>query len=100
MALKIHRFRPRARLLPLLGDQLIRDSRLAVFELVKNACDADASKVTVLLDAVSTTKGRIVVVDDGDGMSYKTVTDVWLEPGTDFRTRQRPKWRAFIDSWS
>ncbi len=30
-------FRPRARLMLLLGDQLIRDTGLAVFELVKNA---------------------------------------------------------------
>jgi hypothetical protein len=35
-------FTPRARLLSLLGDQLIRDAGIAVFELVKNAYDADA----------------------------------------------------------
>ena len=43
-------FRPRARLLQLLGDELIGSSRLAVFELVKNAYDADANTVTVRLD--------------------------------------------------
>lgn len=42
-------FRPRARLLQLLGDQLIGTPRLAVFELVKNAYDADSEKVTVTL---------------------------------------------------
>ena len=46
-------FKPRARLLLLLGDQLIRDAGIAVFELVKNAYDADASKVTVLMSDVS-----------------------------------------------
>ena len=40
-------FRPRARLLKLLGDQLIASARLAVFELVKNAYDADANRVVV-----------------------------------------------------
>ena len=35
-------FRPRARILQLLGDELIGSPRLAVFELVKNAYDADA----------------------------------------------------------
>ena len=35
-------FRPRARVLQLLGDELIGSARLAVFELVKNAYDADA----------------------------------------------------------
>lgn len=40
-------FKSRARLLQHLGDQLIGTPRLAVFELVKNAYDADASKVSV-----------------------------------------------------
>lgn len=40
-------FRPRARLLQLLGDQLIGTPRLAVFELVKNAYDADAESVSL-----------------------------------------------------
>ena len=33
-------FRPRARMLQLLGNELIASDRLAVFELVKNAYDA------------------------------------------------------------
>jgi len=36
-------FRPRARVLQLLGDELIGSPRLAVFGLVKNAYDADAN---------------------------------------------------------
>lgn len=35
-------FKARAHLLKLLGDELIGDDRLAIFELVKNAYDADA----------------------------------------------------------
>ena len=42
-------FRPRARILQLLGDELIGSPRLAVFELVKNAYDADAETVRVVL---------------------------------------------------
>jgi hypothetical protein len=34
-------FKPRAPMLVLLSDQLIRDAGIAVFELVKNAYDAD-----------------------------------------------------------
>ena len=44
-------FKPRARMLLLLGEQLIRDPGIAVFELVKNAYDADATQVTVELTA-------------------------------------------------
>src|SRR3954453_10659993 len=85
-------FQPRARLLVLLGDQLIRDAGVAVFELVKNAYDADAASVAVRLENVeSQEKGRIVVRDDGVGMDWDTVTGVWLEPGTDTRQKQRER---------
>lgn len=43
-------FRVKPRLLRLLGDQLIRDANLAVFELVKNAYDADATRCSVTLE--------------------------------------------------
>jgi len=83
-------FRPRARLLVLLGEQLITNEVIAVVELVKNAYDADASKVEVLLDnVVEPSKGQIAVEDNGTGMSLDTILNVWLEPATDFRKRQR-----------
>ena len=83
-------FKPRARLLRLLGDELIRDPNIAIFELVKNAYDADASYSRVLmLDVHDRQSGSIVVRDDGTGMNWDTLTGVWLEPGTDFRKRQR-----------
>ena len=83
-------FRPRARLMLLLGDQLIRDSGLAVFELVKNAYDADATRCDVTLENICNEHGgRIIVEDDGVGMSSNIVKLVWLEPGTDNRREQR-----------
>lgn len=56
-------FNPKARLLQLLGDQLIGTKILAVFELVKNSYDADASRVTVTLKNINTEKSSIVVKD-------------------------------------
>ena len=82
-------FRPRARLLQLLGDELIGSPRLAVFELVKNAYDADATSVTVILKNIERLNASIVVQDDGDGMTLKTIRDIWLVPGHDHRARQR-----------
>jgi signal transduction histidine kinase len=82
-------FRPRARLLQLLGDQLIGSPKLAVFELVKNAYDADASFVRVRLENLTKREPRIVVEDDGQGMSLATIQNVWLVPGDDHRERQR-----------
>src|SRR5271165_7023011 len=82
-------FRPRARLLQLLGDQLIGTPRLAVFELVKNAYDADAKTVTVTLENVDGPVPSIVVVDDGEGMTLSTIRDIWLVPAHDHRELQR-----------
>nr|WP_272210218.1 ATP-binding protein [Marinicella sp. W31]MDC2876083.1 ATP-binding protein [Marinicella sp. W31] len=82
-------FRPRARLLQLLGDQLIGSARLAVFELVKNAYDADASKVDIHFYDLDNPDARIVIRDDGEGMDRETIEEVWLEPGADYRERQR-----------
>ena len=87
-ALRLH-FRPRARILQLLGDELIGSPRLAVFELVKNAYDADAETVRVVLNNIERSDASIVVEDDGDGMTLETIRDIWLVPGHDHRARQR-----------
>lgn len=82
-------FRPRARLLQLLGDELIGSARLAVFELVKNAYDADANKVVVSIDLASQDESGITIEDDGEGMTLDVLRSVWLIPGNDHRQRQR-----------
>ena len=82
-------FRPRARMLQLLGDELIGSARLAVFELVKNAYDADANEVVVRLDLDSARGPAITVVDDGEGMTLDVLRSVWLVPGDDYRQKQR-----------
>ena len=83
-------FKPRARMLLLLGDQLIRDAGIAVFELVKNAYDADSPNAKVTMSHVTDIDhGKIVIEDLGTGMDFDTVTNVWLEPGTDYRVQQR-----------
>lgn len=82
-------FRPRARILQLLGDELIGSARLAVFELVKNAYDADARMVRIVLADVESANASIIVEDDGDGMALETIRDIWLVPGHDHRARQR-----------
>jgi signal transduction histidine kinase len=81
--------RPRARILVLLGDQLIASPRLAVFELVKNAYDADAENVSVTLEGIDGEEPVIEIVDDGEGMTFETIRDIWLVPGDDHRQKQR-----------
>jgi signal transduction histidine kinase len=73
-------FRPRARLLKLIGEELISDEVVAITELVKNAHDADASTVTVSFQGVTRPGGEIVVQDDGCGMDPDTFLGGWMEP--------------------
>lgn len=84
-------FRPRARLLQLLGDQLIGSPRLAVFELVKNAYDADSTVSVVTLQDIGGDSPSIVVQDDGEGMTLSTITDIWLVPGHENKQRKRER---------
>jgi signal transduction histidine kinase len=83
--------RPRARLLRTLGEELISNEVVAVIELVKNAYDADATRVLIrFIGALEPGKGCIEVIDDGHGMALKTVQTVWMEPATlSKRTRLR-----------
>jgi signal transduction histidine kinase len=74
------KLRPRARLIGLIGEDLISDEPVAVVELVKNSYDADATHVMVEFSGEANT--RLVVEDDGHGMNLDTVISSWFEPGT------------------
>ncbi|UBM25737.1 ATP-binding protein [Pseudomonas sp. p1(2021b)] len=76
------KMRVQSHVLKLLGDQLIGHDRLAVFELVKNSYDADATKVDVTLNLESPTP-FISISDDGCGMNLSDIESKWLEVGTD-----------------
>jgi signal transduction histidine kinase len=73
-------FQPRARLLKLIGEDLISDEVVALAELVKNSHDADASTVTVTFRGVAAPGGSIEVQDDGAGMDMSTLLGRWMEP--------------------
>ncbi|WP_343638269.1 ATP-binding protein [Roseateles sp.] len=64
--------------LALLGDQLIGDEKLAIFELVKNSYDADANSVLVSLNLTRPGEGSIVIHDDGHGMGRNGIEQGWL----------------------
>lgn len=77
----------------LLGDELIGDDRLAVFELVKNSYDADATRVSITLDLSN--PPSITVQDFGGcGMDDNDIIQKWMEVGTDCKrgkNRRRTK---------
>jgi signal transduction histidine kinase len=80
-------FKPKANILVLLGEELIKNPVMAIYELVKNSYDADSTYVNLDFLNVndSTNKTTIIIEDDGVGMTEDIIKNVWLEPGTDFR---------------
>ena len=81
-------FKPRARMLLQLGDQLIKNESVALVELVKNSYDADATLVDIILSNIDNKKdGQIIIKDNGWGMDLYTIINCWLEPGSDSKSK-------------
>ncbi len=71
-------FRISAGLKNIIGRDLISDKYIAIFELVKNAYDAGASKVNISFVNDSNGDGEIVISDNGCGMTYDDIVEKWL----------------------
>ena len=84
-------FRFHSRELEALGRDLVTSDVVAVMELVKNSYDAMATtvRVSIHLGDENSTDPFIEVADNGHGMDFHTVVDVWSVIGTPFR-RDRP----------
>lgn len=86
----VYKFRPSARLIRTIGDDIIKDVHAAVIELIKNAYDADANNVNLkFTDLASAEKTKIIIKDDGHGMNYETVVKNWMVPATDDKLSRR-----------
>ena len=73
-----------AALLRELGQRLIGRAHIALAELVKNSYDADAHTCRIDVEG-----DRIVVSDDGHGMSKKEFIDYWMRIGTTHKVDSR-----------
>lgn len=71
-------FRVSAGLKNLIGRDLISDKYIAVFELVKNSYDAGASKVEISYLVSDEGVGKIIISDNGSGMTYNDIIQKWL----------------------
>jgi signal transduction histidine kinase len=79
-------FRPKAHILILLGEELIKSPVMAIYELIKNSYDADATRVSVTFNDIDDAdNASIEILDNGTGMTAEILQNVWFEPGTDFR---------------
>lgn len=100
MATEEH-FRVSSHLKDIIGQDLVTNEFVAVFELVKNSFDAGARRVDIAID---NDHGEMWIVDDGKGMDAAGIHDRWLfvaysakKDGTeqagvhaDYRDRIRP----------
>ena len=71
-------FSVETRVLRELGERLVKQPEVAIVELIKNAYDADAAECAVEYNPQS----RIVVEDDGTGMTLDRFTSAWMRIGT------------------
>ncbi len=68
----------------LIGRDLITDRITALFELVKNCYDANATEVKIVFENVGNICPNtfIRIVDNGVGMSFEDIRDKWMVIGT------------------
>jgi hypothetical protein len=93
----IQKIRPAGRHILTIGRDLIKDSQAAIIELVKNAYDADASRVDITFE-VSQNRDKLIITvkDDGHGMTQDVVVGKWLVPSTNDKSERKisPKGRV------
>jgi signal transduction histidine kinase len=83
-------FRPRARLVSILGEHLISDQAVGLIELVKNAYDADATEVEIELLGLGAPDTTVVIVrDNGFGMTLGDIEGKWLSPAVDHKEKDK-----------
>lgn len=94
-------FKPRARIIKTIGEELISNDNVAVVELVKNSYDADSPIVEITFNGIvkerqegkkikkyiDKTDASIVIYDEGKGMDFHTIETAWMEPATNFKKK-------------
>lgn len=72
-------FRISSALKDIIGKELITDEFVAVFELVKNSFDANATKVQIIFkNQYNEKNAKLIIIDDGKGMDYAELKNKWL----------------------
>lgn len=86
------RFKTHVQLKNIIGKDLINDDNIAILELVKNSFDANAKRVSIIfknikdnndhlvetIDDINESTSRIIISDNGVGMSFADIRDKWL----------------------
>lgn len=65
-----------------LGEQLVAKPSVALAELVKNAYDADATQVIIIMENIGKPGGTILIEDNGHGMTFEEIQKGWMRIAT------------------
>lgn len=76
------------RILSHLGEDLIKNESIALFELIKNSYDACAKHCIVDFNFENGKLRSLTIEDDGFGMSSNIIETVWLVVGTDNKKKK------------
>lgn len=82
-----------SQLLGELGERLVTRNYIALSELVKNAYDADATKIIIRFrnakkGGAKRGNSKIDLVDNGHGMTFQEVKDYWMRIATPYKMRE------------
>ncbi len=95
-------FKPKARIIKTIGEELISNDNVAVIELVKNSYDAESSIVEISFKGTIKEKeegkkvkkfidrndASMIIFDEGKGMDFHTIEKAWMEPATNFKKKE------------
>lgn len=104
-------FKPRARLIKTIGEELISNDNVAITELVKNSYDAGSPIVEIIFQGEVKVKeydgkkertklaykkyipkdASIIIIDEGVGMDFETIQKAWMEPATNYKKKSENK---------
>jgi len=82
-------FTPKARLIKILGEHLIKDATVGLLELVKNSYDADATRCEIIMTSLNESDASITIKDNGCGMDLETFLKKWMNPATGHKEEQK-----------
>lgn len=81
------RFSTDAAIISRLGRELVSKQETALAELVKNAYDADATKLTLTFRNTSDEGGVLEIADNGHGMTREEIVNGFMRLSTDEKLR-------------
>lgn len=82
----------------IIGKDLISDKFIAVFELVKNSYDAGATKVNITFQNTENRNMKIIISDNGCGMTYDDIVNKWLFVAYSEKKRKNNRKSSFRNS--